>query len=148
MTLGRKDFTVTRADGGAHVFRLAGFLRDNDLIGHDGVRGRDRFDRNRNKERIVNVAGSQAARVASRRQEASRPWSGHTHCSPKGFATPPLAMPSVPSSSFSIMDEKPTTSAARMRRGGVWPFWTARSAQALDVARKQSSKVGCYHPTP
>ena len=34
--------------------------------------------RNRNKERIVNVAGSQAARVASRRQEASRPWSGHT----------------------------------------------------------------------
>jgi hypothetical protein len=36
MTFGRKDFSVTRADGGAHVFRLAGFLRDNDLIGHDG----------------------------------------------------------------------------------------------------------------
>ena len=30
MTLGRKDFTVTSADGGAHVFRLAGFFRDND----------------------------------------------------------------------------------------------------------------------
>jgi hypothetical protein len=36
MTLGRKDFSVTRTDGGADVFRLAGFLRDDDLIGHNG----------------------------------------------------------------------------------------------------------------
>jgi hypothetical protein len=36
MTLGRKDFSVTRTDGDADVFRLAGFLRDDDLIGHNG----------------------------------------------------------------------------------------------------------------
>jgi hypothetical protein len=36
MTLGRKDFSVTRTDGGANVFRLGGFLRDDDLIGHNG----------------------------------------------------------------------------------------------------------------
>ena len=37
MTLGRKDFSKTRPDSGAHVFGLAGFLRDDDLIGHDGL---------------------------------------------------------------------------------------------------------------
>jgi hypothetical protein len=36
MTLGRKDFSVTRTNGGADVFGLAGFLRDDDLIGHKG----------------------------------------------------------------------------------------------------------------
>ena len=36
MTLGRKDFSVTRTDGCANVFCLAGLLRDDDLIGHDG----------------------------------------------------------------------------------------------------------------
>jgi hypothetical protein len=36
MTLGRKDVSVTRTNGGADVFRLAGFFRDDDLIGHDG----------------------------------------------------------------------------------------------------------------
>jgi putative tryptophan/tyrosine transport system substrate-binding protein len=36
MTFGRKDFSVTRTDGGTDVFRLAGFLRDDDLIGHNG----------------------------------------------------------------------------------------------------------------
>jgi hypothetical protein len=35
MTLGRKDLSVARTDGGAHVFRLAGFLRDDDLISQD-----------------------------------------------------------------------------------------------------------------
>ena len=45
MTLGRKDFSVTRTDGGAHVFRLAGFLGDDDLIGHDGLGWKNRFDR-------------------------------------------------------------------------------------------------------
>jgi hypothetical protein len=37
MTLGRKDFSVTRTDGSTDVFGLAGFLRDDDLIGHDGL---------------------------------------------------------------------------------------------------------------
>ena len=36
MALGRKDFSVARAYGGADVFGLAGFLRDDDLIGHNG----------------------------------------------------------------------------------------------------------------
>jgi hypothetical protein len=36
MTLGRKDFSVTRTDGGAHVFGLAGFLSDDELISHSG----------------------------------------------------------------------------------------------------------------
>ena len=36
MTFGWKDFSVARTDGGAHVFGLAGFLRDDDLIGHAG----------------------------------------------------------------------------------------------------------------
>src|SRR5271169_957994 len=44
MTLGRKDFSVTRTDSGADVFRLAGFLRDDDLIGHGGFVSKDRFD--------------------------------------------------------------------------------------------------------
>jgi hypothetical protein len=35
MTLGRQDLSVTRTDGGADVFRLAGFLRDDDLTGHN-----------------------------------------------------------------------------------------------------------------
>jgi hypothetical protein len=64
MTLGRKDFTVTRTDGGAHVFRLAGFLRDDNLIGHHGLGWKDRFDRSFDRERIVNVVGSQAASSA------------------------------------------------------------------------------------
>jgi hypothetical protein len=34
MSLGRKDFSVPRTDGDADVFVLAGFLRDDDLIGH------------------------------------------------------------------------------------------------------------------
>ena len=36
MTLGRKDVSVTRTNCGADVFRLAGFLRDDNLIGHNG----------------------------------------------------------------------------------------------------------------
>ena len=40
MTLGRKDFSVSRTDGGANVFRLTGLLRDDDLISHDGSFGR------------------------------------------------------------------------------------------------------------
>ena len=32
MTLGREDVAVSSTDGGAHVFGLAGFFRDDDLI--------------------------------------------------------------------------------------------------------------------
>jgi len=34
MAFGREDMSVTRANGGADVFCLAGFLRDDDLIGN------------------------------------------------------------------------------------------------------------------
>jgi hypothetical protein len=37
MTLCRKDFPIARTDGGANVFGLAEFLRDDDLVGHDGL---------------------------------------------------------------------------------------------------------------
>ena len=36
MALGRENVSVTRAHGGANVFGLAEFLRDDDLISHDG----------------------------------------------------------------------------------------------------------------
>ena len=36
MALGRQNVAVAGADGGADVFRLAGFLGDDDLVGHDG----------------------------------------------------------------------------------------------------------------
>src|SRR5215204_3793933 len=60
MTLGRKYFSITRTDGGADVFRLAGFLRDDDLIGHDGLGLKDRFDA-AEREHTANKAASQAA---------------------------------------------------------------------------------------
>ena len=44
MTLGREDFSVTRTDGGADVFGLAGFFRDDNLIGHGGIVSKGRFD--------------------------------------------------------------------------------------------------------
>jgi hypothetical protein len=44
MTLGRKDFSVTSTDGGADVFGLARFFRDDDLISHDGFVSTNRFD--------------------------------------------------------------------------------------------------------
>ena len=40
MALCRKNITVTRTNCGANVFGLAGFLRDDDLICHDGPLGR------------------------------------------------------------------------------------------------------------
>src|SRR4051794_25534909 len=60
MTLGRKDFSVSRTDGGANVFRLAGFLRDDDLIDHDGLGWTDRFDA-AELEHIANTMASQPA---------------------------------------------------------------------------------------
>ena len=44
MALGREDVSVSRTDGGAHVFGLARFFRDDDLISHDGFVSEDRFD--------------------------------------------------------------------------------------------------------
>jgi hypothetical protein len=44
MTLGRKDVSVARTNGGADVFSLARFFRDDDLISHDGFVSKDRFD--------------------------------------------------------------------------------------------------------
>src|SRR5215475_729417 len=58
MTLGRKDFSVSRTDGGANVFRLAGFLRDDDLIDHDWLGWKDRFDA-AELEHIANTMASQ-----------------------------------------------------------------------------------------
>jgi hypothetical protein len=40
MALGRENVSVTRTNGGADVFGLAGFLRDDDLISHNGSFGR------------------------------------------------------------------------------------------------------------
>jgi hypothetical protein len=40
MALGREDVAVAGTDGGPHVLRLAGFLRDDDLISHSGSLGR------------------------------------------------------------------------------------------------------------
>ena len=39
MTLGWENVTVARTNGGADVFRLTGFFRDDDLISHDGLFG-------------------------------------------------------------------------------------------------------------
>src|SRR6185369_8462595 len=44
MTLGRKDIPITRTDSGANVFGLAEFLRDDDLVGHDGLVWKNRFE--------------------------------------------------------------------------------------------------------
>ena len=40
MALSWKNITVARTNCGADVFGLAGFLRDDDLICHDGPFGR------------------------------------------------------------------------------------------------------------
>ena len=44
MALGRENVSVTRTNGGADVFRLAGFLRDDNLISHNGLVWKNRFD--------------------------------------------------------------------------------------------------------
>jgi hypothetical protein len=36
MAFGRENVSVARTNGGADVFGLAGFFRDDDLIGHNG----------------------------------------------------------------------------------------------------------------
>ena len=44
MTLGREDVAVSSTDGGVHVFGLARFFRDDDLINHDELGWKNRFD--------------------------------------------------------------------------------------------------------
>jgi hypothetical protein len=59
MTLGWKDFSVPRTDGDADVFGLAGFLRDDNLIGHIGSFRRIDSTAAR-REHIANDMASQA----------------------------------------------------------------------------------------
>jgi hypothetical protein len=65
MTLGRKDVSVSRTDGGADVLCLAGFFRDDDLISHNGA-----FRRTDSSladiERTVNEIASQAVFAGGR----------------------------------------------------------------------------------
>ena len=44
MALGWKNIAVARTNGGADVFRLAGFLSDDDLIGHFKPQSESEFD--------------------------------------------------------------------------------------------------------
>ena len=55
MALSWKNITVARTNCGADVFGLAGFLRDDDLICHDGPRRRMYFNRVSLKEHIMNI---------------------------------------------------------------------------------------------
>jgi hypothetical protein len=43
MAFGRENVSVARTNGGADVFGLAGFFRDDDLIGHNGLVWKNRF---------------------------------------------------------------------------------------------------------
>ena len=52
--------SVARTHGGAHVFGLAGFLGDDDLIGHNGSFGRTDLAASL-REHIVNNMALQAA---------------------------------------------------------------------------------------
>ena len=49
MAFGWENVPVARTNGGVDVFRLAGFLRDNDLIRHKRSFGRIAFDHTRNR---------------------------------------------------------------------------------------------------
>ena len=55
MAFSREDFSVASTDGGADVFCLAGFFRDDDLICHASPSGRNRIGRARleHKENVV-----------------------------------------------------------------------------------------------
>src|SRR5262245_11013607 len=68
MALGRKDVTVTRTNGGADIFRLAGLFGDDNLIRHQGLVWWTGFV---HPERIVNyspTASHPLAGFASGRQ--------------------------------------------------------------------------------
>jgi hypothetical protein len=59
MALGRKNVPVAGTNSGADVFRLAGFLGDDNLIRHEGLGWRMRFE-SAGHERLVNNTTSQA----------------------------------------------------------------------------------------
>src|SRR6516225_10151031 len=90
MALGRKDVTITRTNGGADIFRLAGLFGDDNLIRHQGLVWWTGFA---HPERIVNhrpTASHPLGRFASRRQnrgETPTEWSGAQALSSK----PPAA---------------------------------------------------------
>jgi hypothetical protein len=59
MALGRKNVPVAGTNSGADVFRLAGFLGDDNLIRHEGLGWRMGFE-SAGHERLVNNTTSQA----------------------------------------------------------------------------------------
>src|SRR5690348_14892146 len=65
MALGRKDVTVTRTNGGADIFRLAGLFGDDNLIGHQGLVWWTGFE---HPERIVNYPPTASHPLAGLRQ--------------------------------------------------------------------------------
>lgn len=60
MTLGREDISVARANGGTDVFCLAGFLGDDNLIGHCGLVGRNEIRCAGRAEHTGNIVSPQA----------------------------------------------------------------------------------------
>src|ERR1700704_206439 len=78
MSLGRKDFSETRTDGGADVFGLAGFFRDDDLIGHNRLVLKDRFDSDEMRTYHEQYRlGSCVRPPADHQQTTSRPPADH-----------------------------------------------------------------------
>src|SRR5215471_20204688 len=65
MALGRKDVTVTRTNGGADIFRLAGLFGDDNLIRHQGLVWWTGFA---HPERIVNYRPTASHPLAGLRQ--------------------------------------------------------------------------------
>src|SRR5215472_8297771 len=89
MALGRKDVTVTRTNGGADIFRLAGLFGDDNLIRHQGLVWWTGFEQ---QERIVNYSPTASHPLADLRQRGktwrnATEWSGAQALSPK----PPAA---------------------------------------------------------
>src|SRR5215469_6940768 len=65
MALGRKDVTVTRTNGGADIFRLAGLFGDDNLIRHQALVWWTGFE---HPERIVNYQPTASHPLAGLRQ--------------------------------------------------------------------------------
>src|SRR5215467_2387253 len=65
MALGRKDVTVTRTNGGADIFRLAGLFGDDNLIRHQGLVW---WLESTRPERIVNYRPTASHPLAGLRQ--------------------------------------------------------------------------------
>src|SRR5215831_11377324 len=68
MALGRKDVTVTRTNGGADIFRLAGLFGDDNLIRHQGLVWWTGFVPPRTYSERSAHRKSPSGRYASRRQ--------------------------------------------------------------------------------